>query len=65
MFFTNPESTNLHIFVIKFYVLFFRGLHSVFFAMINSYFGIFDLNLKLLPCRKTKAVEGLEGLGTI
>jgi hypothetical protein len=32
-----------------------RGLQSVFFSvMTNIYIGIFYLNRKLLPCRKTK-----------
>ena len=44
MFFTNPESTNLHIFVPKFYVSFFWVSFSI----------IFDLNRKLLSSRNTK-----------
>ena len=41
-------------FFAKFYVSFFRRLQSVFSVMINSYIGMFDLNRKLLLCRKTK-----------
>ena len=41
---------NLRIFFTEFYVSFFRGLQSVSFC----YIGIFELNRKLLPCRKTK-----------
>ena len=49
-FFTNPESTNLRIFMFHFL----KGCKVTFCVMINSYIGIFYLNRKLLPCRKTK-----------
>ena len=48
------EST---IFSTKFYVSFIGGCKASFSAMTNTYsIGIFDLNRKSLPCRKTKLI---------
>ena len=52
MFLKNPESKNLFREILG--LIFIEGCKMSFSVMINSYMGIFDLNRKLLPCRKTK-----------
>ena len=52
--FTNLESTN---FFHKLFSVFFKGLPSVCFVKINSYISSFDLNRKLLHCRKTNEIS--------
>ena len=58
MFFTNPECTNFSHKILC--LIFFRELQRVFSVMINSFFGFFDHNRKLLSRRKTEQRKFLE-----
>ena len=55
MFFTKPKSTNLLLQNFMFQCL--EGCKMSFSVFINSYIGIFYLDRKLLPCRKTKPTK--------